>query len=30
MDPRYLYLVDDPILLDENVPNNGESKDGLY
>jgi hypothetical protein len=30
MDPRYLYLTDDPILLNKNMPNNGESENGLY
>ena len=30
MDPRYLYLADDPILLDENVSNNEEPEAGLF
>jgi hypothetical protein len=30
MDPRYSYLADDPILLDENVPNNGEPEAGVF
>ena len=30
INPRYSHLTDDPILLNENVPNNGESKNGLY
>jgi len=29
MDPRYSYLTDDPILLDENVPNR-EPEAGLF
>ena len=30
INPRYLYLADDPILLNENVPNNGKSETGLF
>jgi hypothetical protein len=30
MDPRYLYLVDDLILLNKNVSNNGEPERDLY
>jgi hypothetical protein len=30
MNPRYLYLIDDPILLNENVLNNGKFKTDLY
>jgi hypothetical protein len=30
MDPRYSYFADDLILLDKNVPNNGESEGNFY